>query len=102
LRPLPRLELDRKYAGIANLLLVYVWDLEDMDETRTYALTYPEALAIVEDRRHTGTASWKRGRYSVGAPGAKLVELLQPFLMSPGGWREKVLSATGQRQRKTA
>ena len=97
-----RFGLDRKYSRIANLLLVYMWDVQDAAQSRTYALTYSEALDILRRRGHTKTASWEKGKYSISPPGADLVKMLEPFRMEPEGWRARILSAAKLRERKTA
>lgn len=97
-----RFELDSKYAKIANLLLVYVWDVQEAAQSRTYALTYEEALEIFTRRGYTKTASWKKGRYSVPSPGPELMNLMKPFLMEPEGWKARILSAAKINERKTA
>ena len=97
-----RFDLDSKYARIANLLLVYVWDVQEADQSRTYALTYSEALDIYTKRGFTKTATWEKGKYSVPSPGPGLVKMLEPFLMKPEGWRERILSAAKQKKLKTA
>ncbi len=97
-----RFELDKKYSRIANLLLVYIWDVQDVTQSSTYALTYAEALELLTRRGHTDTASWDKGRYSVASPGAELMKMLKPFLMKPEGWRARILSAAKQKELKTA
>jgi hypothetical protein len=97
-----RFGLDKKYSRIANLLLVYMWDVQEASRSRTYALTYSEALGILASRGHTKTASWEKGKYSISPPGADLVKMLEPFLMEPEGWRARILSAAKTKERKTA
>jgi hypothetical protein len=91
-----RFELDKKYERINNLLLVYVWDVGDAERSSTYALTYAEALEIMERRKYTQTASWGKGRYSVASPGAELMEMLEPFRVKEKGWRTRIVSAAKQ------
>jgi hypothetical protein len=97
-----RFELDRKYERIANLLLVYIWDVKDAGKSRTYALTYAEALDVMRKKKFTETSSWKKGKYSVASPGKELLELLEPYRMMARGWRPRILSAAKQKERKTA
>jgi hypothetical protein len=97
-----RFELDRKYERIANLLLVYIWDVKDVSKSRTYALTYAEALDVMKKKGFTETPSWKKGRYSVASPGKDLVHLLEPYRMQTKGWHSRILSAAKQKELKTA
>jgi len=97
-----RFELDRKYERVANLLLVYIWDMKDASKSRTYALTYAEALEVMRKKGFTETLSWKRGRYSVASPGTDLLKMLEQYRMRPKGWRSRILSAAKQKERKTA
>jgi hypothetical protein len=96
-----RFALDRKYARIANLLLVYVWDV-DQPQPPTYALTYKQALKILEASGYSKSPSWKSGKYSISPPGVKLMKMLEPFLMKPEGWRDKILSTVSAKELKIA
>lgn len=49
--------IDRKYEKVRNLLIVYVWHLADLSETRIYALTFSEAHAIAESLGYTKSPS---------------------------------------------
>jgi hypothetical protein len=82
----------RKYAKFANIILAYVWNLEDPGHAVTYALTYPEAVCVAENVGWTKTPSWKRGGYSTPSPSKKLVSLLEPYRMSPERWWLKITS----------
>ena len=82
--------IDRKYAKISNLILVYVWGLRSPEKSESFALTYPEALASAEARGWTTTHSFEKGRYSRSSPSKKLCELLAPYKMSPDAWRKKI------------
>ena len=82
--------IDRKYSKIANLLLAYVWGLKEPEHAVTYALTYPEALAVAEAMEWTTTASWEKGTYSTSAPSKKLCELLAPYKMSSAAWWQRI------------
>jgi hypothetical protein len=82
----------QKYDKFPNLIIAYVWGLtSDLDST-TYALTQREAVAIAETMGWTKTASWKKGGYSTTAPSARLIELLEPYRMTPKLWRQKLLT----------
>ena len=99
-----RFSLDKKYARIANLLLVYVWDVLDSVQSRTYALTYAEACDILARKGFDQTDSWKgkRGEYSISPPGKELLKMMEPFLMEPDGWHKRIVSAAGPKQLKSA
>ncbi len=83
--------LSKKYAEFPNLILAYIWNLEKGQTPATYALTYVEALAVVEEMGWDQTPSWQeKGGYGTTKPGKRILKLLQPYLMSPDKWREKV------------
>jgi hypothetical protein len=85
--------VDQKYNRIADLILAYVWHLNNPSVAVTYAMTYPEAVQVAETMRWTETASWKRGRYSTSSPSKQLVGLLEPYRMSPERWRALVVGS---------
>ena len=83
--------IDRKYAKISNLVLVYVWGLRSPAHAQSFALTYSEALAIAKAMEWTKRAWWvEKGRYSTSHPSKELCELLAPYKMSPDAWRKKI------------
>ena len=84
--------IDRKYAKISNLVLVYVWGLRSPEHAESFALTYPEALAIAKALKWTKTSiSWgEKGKYSTSHPSKELCELLAPYNMSSDSWRKKI------------
>ena len=84
--------VDRKYAKFPNLLIAYVWYLEDPARTVTYATTYLEAIAVADAMGYTQTLSWERGLYVVTKPSPDLVAQLEPFRMTPEKWWEKITS----------
>lgn len=84
--------INRKYERVKNLIITYVWHLEDPSRAVTYALTYEEALKVAMTMGYTETNSWTlAGSYSVNTPGDKLRSLLVPYEMTPKKWREKIL-----------
>lgn len=85
--------LDRKYEKIKNLILAYVWGLQAPEHAETYALTYPEALAVADEMCWTATESWKKGSYSTSAPSKRLRELLAPHRMTAQAWWAKIAGA---------
>jgi hypothetical protein len=88
--------LTPKYAKFPRLILAYVWNLGDSTQTKCFALTYAEALAVADEMGYTKTDSWQTGGrnkipgYSTTAPSARLRELLVPFEMNPDKWRNKI------------
>ena len=85
--------IDRKYAKISNLLLVHVWNVEAPSELAFFALRYPEALALAEQKGWTETDSWKRGAYSNSNPGKELRGLLEPYRMTTEKWWSTIVGA---------
>jgi hypothetical protein len=64
-----RFSLDRKYEKIANVLLAYVWHIEDPSKACVYALTYREAFDLLQKRGSTETASGRvRNGYAISVP----------------------------------
>lgn len=87
--------LDKKYEKFPNMILAYVWYLEDANKTVSYALTYSEALQVCEKMGWTKTESWKKGFYSTTKPSDKLLKLLELYKMTTKRWQEKVLQLVG-------
>jgi hypothetical protein len=84
----------RKYSKLRDLILAFVWNLEDSERAAMYALTYPEAVAIADRMGWTKTPSWlQKGGYSTSRPGEKLLELLAPHKMTAALWWQKVTGA---------
>lgn len=82
--------VDRKYARIRDLLIAYVWFLDDPARSVVYALTYPQAIKVARRMGYTKTASWRRGTYVNTRPSPQLVSLLRAYKMTPGGWWQTV------------
>jgi hypothetical protein len=82
--------LFQKYAKFADLIIAYLWFIEDPKQTVTYALTYDEALSVATKIGWTETKSWAREGYSTTNPSVELCELIQPFQMTPDKWWRKV------------
>jgi len=92
-----RFGLDRKYEKIAGLLIAFVWHVEDPSKACVYALTYDEALSLLERGGHTKTASWTiKNAYSVPNPGESWLENLKPFKMTPARWRARIEAVVGK------
>jgi hypothetical protein len=85
--------IDRKYEKFPDLIIGYVWFLSRPNETCTYALSYAEAIQVGGEMGWTKTTSWQRGQYSTSEPSRRLLELLEPYKMTPQKWWKKV---TGQ------
>lgn len=83
--------LNKKYAKYHGLLIAYVWNLNSEDEAETLALSYEEALRVVEEMRYAQSPSWKKGDYVNTQPGEKLLGLLEPYRMTPERWWERVV-----------
>jgi hypothetical protein len=79
----------RLYEKFANILLAYVWGIGEPDLAATYALTFPEAVAVATTMEWTKTASWEQAGYSTSNPSAKLM-LLEPYRMTAAKWVQKV------------
>lgn len=82
--------LNRKYERISQLLIAYVWNLQDPARTVLYALTYAEAKEVADEMGWTKTVSWQSGSYSTTSPSQRLRGLLEPFLMLKGDLLDKV------------
>lgn len=82
----------RKYGELRDLILAFVWNLEDPKRAVTYAMTYPEAVAVADRMGWTKTASWREhGGYVTSRPGNRLVKLLAPYKMTAPLWRQRVV-----------
>jgi hypothetical protein len=83
--------LDKKYERIPHLLIAYVWKVQTPAQSNVYALTFNEALEVMEKKGYANTDSWKNGGYYfVRDAGAKLKEILEPYKMTTERWREKL------------
>ena len=86
--------IHKKYAQFPNLILAYVWYLNDPSKTFTYGLTYEEAVEVADEMGYTKTPTWlEEGAYSNQKPGEKLLNLLEPHKMSPPQkWWDKIIN----------
>jgi hypothetical protein len=83
--------LYKKYADIPRFLLVYIWNARGSEESSVYALTYEEALRIVEAKGYAKSEAWvKQGGYSVTHAGTELKEMLNPYRMTLERWQQKL------------
>lgn len=86
-----RFSLNKKYEKFKNLLLTFVWHVNDPNSNIIYALTYSEALKVAEKLEWTKTETWvRRGKYSSTSPGKTIVDLIEPYKMTPEKWKNKV------------
>ena len=83
--------LYRKYEKFPELLIAYVWHLNDRDKAVTFAMTYQEAFEIAVQMRWTKTGSWEKGWYSTSRPSPELGRLLKAYEMTPGSWRRRLI-----------
>jgi hypothetical protein len=86
-----RFSVDRKYDRFPNLILAYVWGIDGLSASETYALTQREAVAVAEVMGWTKTVSWERGAYSA-IISVKLRGLLEPYKMTPTAWRAMLMA----------
>jgi hypothetical protein len=81
----------KKYARIRDLVLAFVWHLNDAQPPVTYAMSYPDAIRIATRMGYTETDSWNvGGGYSTQNPSKRLVKLLEPHLMNRTRWLELI------------
>lgn len=83
--------IDAKYAKIPDLLIAYIWHINDPRKEVTYAMTYAEALQVADEMGWTKTASWQAGKYTTTQPSARLQALLEPHRMNSEKWWKKVV-----------
>ncbi len=83
--------LSHKYRKFPDLILAYVWNVEDPAKTTCFALTYDEAHAVAKTMGYTESPSFAiGGAYTTTKPSATLRELLAPFEMNSTKWRAKL------------
>lgn len=93
-----------KYEKFPDLLLVYVWNVENPAETTCFALTYTEAYNVAETMGYTKTDSWltggrhQRRGYTTNKPSARLRELLAPYEMTRERWTQKLAKPSTKAQ----
>ncbi len=87
--------LFKKYERLADLIIAYIWFIEEPENTVTYALTYNEALVLATEVGWTKTKSWEREGYSTTSPSVDICKLLEPHRMTPQKWWAKVTAGAG-------
>lgn len=84
--------INRKYDKIRDLLLAYVWHVQDPKQVTIYAMRYTDAICVADEMGYTKTDSWRiKDAYSTTKPSEKLKELLKPYLMTSEKWRSVVI-----------
>ena len=97
-----RLSIDRKYERISNLIIAFVWHIDDPNETEIYAMTYGQVLDLAEQAGWTKTKSWSTGSYSSRHPGKQTMQLMQRHRMTPQKWRELIVGDASRDPRRDA
>ena len=83
--------LDKKYERFPRLLIAYVWNVQAPERSDVYALTFSDALQVMEKKGYAKTESWtKKGYYFVRSAGPELKEMLEPYKMTTKRWQEKL------------
>jgi hypothetical protein len=83
--------LDIKYKRFPHLLIAYVWNVQVPERSDVYALTFDDALQVLNKKGYSKTDSWtKGGRYFVRDAGVKLKKILEPYKMTTEKWQEKL------------
>ncbi|MFY9852478.1 MAG: hypothetical protein WAK26_01215 [Terracidiphilus sp.] len=83
--------LDKKYELFPRLLIAYVWNVQGPEQSDVYALTFGDAMHVMEEKGYAKTDSWtKKGYYFVRSAGHELKEILEPYKMTPKRWQEKL------------
>lgn len=80
--------VDRKYAKSPDLIIAYVWGVNDAAMAATFAMTYREAAILAKKLGWAGTPSWQRGGYVTTKPSRKILQMLEPYCMSPKRWHK--------------
>lgn len=85
--------LHAKYRTFPNLIIAYVWNVIDPVHSTIYAMTYQEALEILEDHEHVANASWQdHSNYYISKPSKQLTQDMEKYEMTPQKWLQKVSS----------
>ena len=86
--------INQKYDRIKNLILAYVWYVENPELTAVFALTYRQAISVARKMKYTDSPSWKRGNYVNTKPGVELRGHLEKYRMSFDKWRLLIIPQT--------
>jgi hypothetical protein len=72
-------------------LIAYVWNVQNPEHSDVYALTFGDALQVMEKKGYAETDSWKtNGYYFVRSAGIELKKILEPYKMTTKRWQEKL------------
>jgi hypothetical protein len=86
--------LHKKYTGIQDLLIVYIWNVVNSNEVKIFCMSYKEAEELIIRHKYAESNTWKKplGHYDiVVGSNSELRKSLEPFLMPPGKWRERLV-----------
>ena len=85
--------LYKKESKVPHLLVAYVWHAKEPKNSEVYAMTYDEALQIVQSKPYFNSNAWiDLGGYSVTHAGAELKKMLKEYRMTPKKWHERLQS----------
>ncbi len=88
--------LDKKYERFPRLLIAYVWNVQAPERSDVYALTFRDAMQVMEKKGYAKTDSWtKKGYYFVRSAGPDLKEMLEPYKMANSETWQQKLQAIG-------
>lgn len=80
--------IDAKYEKTNELLLVYVWHLQENKNIVAYAMNYRQALEVADQMGYTQNDSWINFHsYTTTKPGEKIKTLLRKHEMTTDSWR---------------
>lgn len=85
--------LHKKYARILDLLIVYIWHVTHSNEVEIFCMNYEEAEELIIRHKYAESDTWKKplGHYdTVVGKSSELRKSLEPFLMTPKRWRERL------------
>jgi hypothetical protein len=83
--------LDKKYERFPRLLIAYVWNVQAPERSDVYALTFSDAMQVLEKKGYAKTDSWtKKGYYFVRSAGPELKKILEPYKMNTERWQKKL------------
>jgi len=84
--------VDKKYQKFADLLIVYIWNVESPANVRFIVTDYKEACSVARRKGWLRTPTWEmKGKYSTSKPDKRLKDILSGFQVSAGGWRKRLL-----------
>lgn len=87
--------VNKKYEKISNLLLAFVWGIQEPKQSATFVMTYPEAIRIADSLGWTATESWRKGAYVTTQPSRRVLDSLDSFRATPAVWRKRVVGDAG-------